>query len=105
MWLKGRQASQRCLRRVDFEAVGGGRAEAATASWVRTTPFGVAGAAAGRDDEGVPVVHRERLRAVAAGRPRDDPGRPQHVEEALAGRRGQALVDRGDGAALVPGGP
>ena len=35
----------------------------------------------------------------------DHPGRPQHVEQALAGRRRQALVDGSNRVAVVPGGP
>ena len=36
---------------------------------------------------------------------RYDPGRAEHVEETLPGWGGEALVDRRDGVARVPGGP
>ena len=63
-------------------------ADAATASWVSTTPFGVAGRAARRDHERI---------AGSTSSPT-----PIAAHDRLLGRGGQPLIDRERGVAGVP---
>ena len=66
-------------------------------------PFRLARAPARGHDQSVPVCHRQAGLGPPAAFGADDPGRAQDVQNARPGRRGQALVERGDGVARLPG--
>ena len=93
-------------RRVDGQRAVVARAEAATASWVRTTPFGwpevpeVATTSASPSSTGNPSGSGVLL-AVGA----DDAGRAQRVEHGPARGGREPRVERCGGVPGVPDGP
>ena len=82
------------------------RADAATASWVSTTPLGVpdvpdVATTSASPSSTADAVGQRVLLAVRA----DDPRRAQRVEQHLRAARGQPGVERSRGIAGVPDGP
>ena len=103
MWLRGRQASQRwrsgrAPRRAEVA-----RAEATTASWVRTTPLGWPVLPLVAMTRASPSATARLVTEAPAALGPDDPGRAQDLEQGGPGGRGQAPVERGDGVARLPG--
>jgi hypothetical protein len=90
---------------IDFEPFGRGHRRRGDSRVGQDGSLRFTRAAAGRHDERVPVVHREGTGPWQAAVGRYDPGRAEDVEEALPGWRGEALVDRRDRTASVPGVP
>ncbi len=101
-WASGRQHSQRSAEGSTPRYALVASAEAATAAWVSTTPFGapvvpdVAMTRASPFSTGTAAA-RGALLAVGA----EDGRRPQRLDEAPARREGQPLVERQDGVAGV----
>ncbi len=106
MWARGRQASHVWRPGSTPKRRDVARADASTASWVRTTPLGCPAVPERRHDEGVAVVHghpvgQRVLLAVGA----DDPGRAKRLEHGAAGRGGEARVEWCGRVPGVPDGP
>ena len=80
-WLSGRQASQRCRSGSTPRRALVGRAGRQHRGVGEDDAFGRAGGAAGRHDQGVAVVDREAARPGRRAVGRQDPGRPQAVQE------------------------
>ena len=101
-WESGRQASQwsslvTANRSLDA------RADAATASWVSTTPFGVAGRAACRDHQGVAILDGAAARQPVLGAVGvADHGDGEGGELIRLGRCRESLIEREGGVAAVP---
>ena len=68
-------------------------------------PFGRPRAGARSHHDGVTRLDRDASRTRLGTAGADHEGRPQHVEQALAGRRRQALVNGRNRVAVVPCGP
>ena len=105
MWLRGRQASQRCAAGSAPRRAEVAFADAATALCGEHYAFGLPRAGAGGDDEGVTVVYRDGSAPSLGTTPGDDPGGPENPEEPLSRRPPEALVKGGHGVAGVPSGP
>ena len=65
-------------------------------------PFGLPGGPAGRDHQGIAVGNRPPARKQTASRAIHDGARRQRIEDLLAGRRRQPLVERQHRLARVP---
>ena len=100
----GRQQSHLSVAGSTARRVLAARADAATASRVRTTPRGLPRRARGRDDEGVAFLDRAGV-AEHGGVPvpRHDDGGAQRGEKTCLGGCGEALVDRKDRVSGVEG--